>query len=134
MPCHLAFLRAVNVGGRSVVNMQYPRASFEAAAAVDVNIYLRGGHVILPVKKRRLPAIVRHSEAAGGNGGLDHSRNLMNEVFSIATFRVTVLQGISASKLRPRAMRHDSCVVRLQSTLACQGEPKLVPGVESDCN
>jgi uncharacterized protein (DUF1697 family) len=52
MPIHIAFLRAINVGGR-IVKMDQLRALFEALGLANVETFIASGNVIFqsPIKK-----------------------------------------------------------------------------------
>lgn len=54
MPLHIAYLRAINVGGR-IVKMDQLRALFEAIGLTNVETFIASGNVIFqsPVKKAR---------------------------------------------------------------------------------
>ncbi len=43
---HLAFLRAINVGGRALVKMADLKKAFDAAGATNVQTYIQSGNVI----------------------------------------------------------------------------------------
>jgi uncharacterized protein (DUF1697 family) len=49
---HVAFLRAINVGGRSLVKMSDLRVAFERAGCLSVRTYIQSGNVVfdLPVR------------------------------------------------------------------------------------
>jgi uncharacterized protein (DUF1697 family) len=62
MPRLVAFLRAVNVGGRSV-KMDALRAAFEAIGLTDVQTFIASGNVVFDSPARSLPALERKIEA-----------------------------------------------------------------------
>ena len=62
MPRLVAFLRAVNVGGRSV-KMDALRAAFESLALARVETFIASGNVIFDSKARDLGALERTIEA-----------------------------------------------------------------------
>ena len=62
MPRCIAFLRAVNVGGRTV-KMDALRASFEALGLARVETFIASGNVIFETKARDLTALERKIEA-----------------------------------------------------------------------
>lgn len=63
MPRYIAFLRAVNVGGR-VVKMAQLKAVFEAAGFVNVESFIASGNIIFSTKSGSMPAVVKKVEAA----------------------------------------------------------------------
>lgn len=63
MPRSVAFLRAVNVGGR-VVKMDALRAAFEALSLQRVQTFIASGNVIFDHKARDIAALERRIEAA----------------------------------------------------------------------
>ena len=62
MPRCVAFLRAVNVGGRSV-KMDALRAEFEALGLTRVETFIASGNVIFDTRARSLAALERKIEA-----------------------------------------------------------------------
>jgi uncharacterized protein (DUF1697 family) len=55
---HVAFLRAINVGGRSVVKMTDLKAAFERAGCREVRTFIASGNVLFEAPSR-LPAALR---------------------------------------------------------------------------
>jgi len=62
MPRCIAFLRAVNVGGR-LVKMDALRAAFEELGLAEVKTFIASGNVIFATKARDLAALERKVEA-----------------------------------------------------------------------
>jgi len=62
MPRLIAFLRAVNVGGRTV-KMDALRTEFEALGFTDVETFIASGNVIFKTPARNTPALARKIEA-----------------------------------------------------------------------
>ena len=62
MPYCIAFLRAVNVGGR-IVKMDALKAQFEALGLAQVSTFIASGNVIFESKARDLGALERKIEA-----------------------------------------------------------------------
>lgn len=62
MPRCIAFLRAVNVGGR-FIKMEALRAAFEALPLTDVSTFIASGNVIFETRARDLAALERKIEA-----------------------------------------------------------------------
>src|SRR5450631_163899 len=62
MPCCVAFLRAVNVGGRTV-KMDALRAAFEGLALTRIETFIASGNVIFDSRARDLAALERKIEA-----------------------------------------------------------------------
>ena len=62
MPRCVAFLRAVNVGGRTV-KMEVLRAAFEALSLTNVETFIASGNVIFDSRARDLAALERKIEA-----------------------------------------------------------------------
>ena len=63
MPRYIAFLRAVNVGGR-IVKMDALRGHFEAEGFTDVETFIASGNVIFDTKAKAGPALEARIEAA----------------------------------------------------------------------
>jgi uncharacterized protein (DUF1697 family) len=63
MPRYVAFLRAVNVGGR-VVKMDALRGHFEAAGFANVETFIASGNVIFDTRAKAGPALEAKIEAA----------------------------------------------------------------------
>lgn len=64
MSTHVAFLRAVNVGGRGVVKMAGVRAAFEAAGCRDVRTFIASGNVLFTPGLRSAASQQRRIAAA----------------------------------------------------------------------
>ena len=62
MPRCVAFLRAVNVGGRTV-KMELLRSAFEALTLGRVETFIASGNVVFDTRARNLPALERKIEA-----------------------------------------------------------------------
>ncbi|MEP6834012.1 MAG: DUF1697 domain-containing protein [Gemmatimonas sp.] len=63
MPRYIAFLRAVNVGGR-VVKMAQLKSIFESVGFSSVETFIASGNVIFSTKSTAIPSLVRKTEAA----------------------------------------------------------------------
>jgi uncharacterized protein (DUF1697 family) len=63
MPRYVAFLRAVNVGGR-IVKMDVLRGRFEAAGFANVETFIASGNVIFDTRAKAGPALEAKIEAA----------------------------------------------------------------------
>jgi uncharacterized protein (DUF1697 family) len=63
MPRYVAFLRAVNVGGR-IVKMDALRGHFEAAGFTKVETFIASGNVIFDTKAKAGPALEAKIESA----------------------------------------------------------------------
>ena len=63
MPRYVAFLRAINVGGR-VVRMDRLRALFEALPVRNVETFIASGNVLFDARPRSVGALERRIEAA----------------------------------------------------------------------
>lgn len=59
MPRYVAFLRAINVGGRGLVSMTDLRAAFEAAGCRHVRTYIASGNVLFESPARGTGSIVQ---------------------------------------------------------------------------
>jgi uncharacterized protein (DUF1697 family) len=57
MSQHVAFLRAINVGGRAVVKMTDLREAFAAAGCRDVRTYIQSGNVIFESPEKNTTAL-----------------------------------------------------------------------------
>ncbi|HJZ89731.1 MAG TPA: DUF1697 domain-containing protein [Gemmataceae bacterium] len=62
MPLHIAFLRAINVGGR-VVKMDQLRARFEGLGLANVETFIASGNVIFESPVRKAKALEARIEA-----------------------------------------------------------------------
>ncbi|MEX0682217.1 MAG: DUF1697 domain-containing protein [Dehalococcoidia bacterium] len=60
---YVAFLRAINVGGKNVIRMADLRAAFEALGFADVTTYLQSGNVLFDAKKASARGIEKRIEA-----------------------------------------------------------------------
>ena len=63
MPRYIAFLRAVNVGGR-IVKMDALRGHFEAEGFTNVETFIASGNVIFDTKAKASPALESRIEGA----------------------------------------------------------------------
>ncbi|MBC8086446.1 MAG: DUF1697 domain-containing protein [Phycisphaerae bacterium] len=63
MQRYIAFLRAVNVGGR-VVKMAQLKATFESVGFANVETFIASGNVIFSARTAAIPVIVRKIERA----------------------------------------------------------------------
>ena len=63
MPRYVAFLRAVNVGGR-IVKMDALRGHFAAAGFANVETFIASGNVIFDTRAKAGPALEAKIEAA----------------------------------------------------------------------
>ena len=63
MPRYIAFLRAVNVGGR-VVKMAQLKSIFESVGLSSVETFIASGNVIFSTKSTAIPALVKKIELA----------------------------------------------------------------------
>ena len=63
MPRYIAFLRAVNVGGR-IVKMDALRGHFEAEGFTNVETFIASGNVIFDTKAKASPALEARIETA----------------------------------------------------------------------
>ncbi|MGV3710561.1 MAG: DUF1697 domain-containing protein [Gemmatimonas sp.] len=61
MPRYVAFLRAVNVGGR-IVKMTQLKSIFEELGLADVETFIASGNVIFSTKSASVPTVVRKIE------------------------------------------------------------------------
>lgn len=64
MATYAAFLRAINVGGRSKLRMSDLCAAFEEAGLRDVRTYIQSGNVLFTAAPRDLPAALRRIREA----------------------------------------------------------------------
>lgn len=63
MPRYIAFLRAVNVGGR-VVKMAHLKSVLESVGLLDVSTFITSGNVVFSTKSTAVPTLCRKVEAA----------------------------------------------------------------------
>jgi uncharacterized protein (DUF1697 family) len=75
MPTTIAFLRAINVGGR-FLKMAALQAHFEALGCEDVRTYINSGNVIFNTRARSLPRLAQTLEV-----GLERLVGFRSEVF-----------------------------------------------------
>ena len=114
MPRCVAFLRAVNVGGRSV-KMELLRGAFEALALGRVETFIASGNVVFDTRARNLPALERKIEAQLSTCfgfGIDTFVRTLDEVAAIAahptlagTANTQVSASCAANRMRPRCRR-----------------------------
>lgn len=60
MTTYVAFLRAINVGGQSMVKMDVLRRAFERAGGVNVTTYIQSGNVLFDLPAGKLATTVRN--------------------------------------------------------------------------
>src|SRR4051794_40028218 len=61
---YVALLRAINVGGRSLISMPDLRALFESLGFKDVSSYIQTGNVIFSTSEKNKTALASHIEGA----------------------------------------------------------------------
>ena len=61
---HVAFLRAVNVGGRSVIKMADLKTAFEDAGCVNVRTFIASGNVLFDARSEMPAALLKRVRAA----------------------------------------------------------------------
>jgi uncharacterized protein (DUF1697 family) len=76
MPRYIAFLRAVNVGGRNTVRMDFLRRLFESLGFSNVETFIASGNVVFDAKQKNAQALGRVIE--------DRLREALG--FEVATF------------------------------------------------
>lgn len=59
MPRYIAFLRAVNVGGRNTVKMDFLRQLFESLGFSNVETFIASGNVVFEAKSKSAQALER---------------------------------------------------------------------------
>jgi len=114
MPRCVAFLRAVNVGGRTV-RMDALRAAFEALALTRVETFIASGNVIFDSRARDLAALERKIEAqllASFGFEIDTFVRTLDEVAAVAAHpafdsaaATTQVVGFLRSAPTPQALR-----------------------------
>lgn len=62
MPRYIAFLRAINVGGRGVVKMDFLRVLFESMGFSNVETFIASGNVVFESKRKNAQALEREIE------------------------------------------------------------------------
>lgn len=63
MATHVAFLRAINVGGHAVVKMAALREAFEAAGCKNVRTYIQSGNVVFDAPAKGHDALLKKIHA-----------------------------------------------------------------------
>lgn len=63
MVTHVAFLRAINVGGHAVVKMADLREAFEAAGCTNVRTYIQSGNVVFDAPAKGHDALMKKIHA-----------------------------------------------------------------------
>ena len=58
---HVAFLRAINVGGHGVIRMDDLRAAFERAGGRDVRTFIQSGNVLFAASPREASGIAKRA-------------------------------------------------------------------------
>lgn len=118
MPRYIAFLRAVNVGGRNVVPMSELKRQFERLGLDDVQTFIASGNVIFSSADRSAAGIERRIERALEDA-LGHEVSTFvrtdDEVAAIARYQpfpeselrkaAALNVGFVAAPLRPAARR-----------------------------
>lgn len=118
MPRYIAFLRAINVGGRNVVPMSELKRQFERLGFDDVETFIASGNVIFSTASRSGAAVERRIERALGNALGSHVSTFVrtdDEVAAIARYQpfaesdrrkaVSLNVGFVAAPLAPAARR-----------------------------
>lgn len=59
MPRYVVFLRAVNVGGRNVVKMDFLRGLFESLGFSNVETFIASGNIVFETKSNNVKALER---------------------------------------------------------------------------
>lgn len=62
MPRYIAFLRAINVGGRHTVKMDFLRHLFESLGFSNVETFIASGNVVFEAKSKNAQALEREIE------------------------------------------------------------------------
>ena len=110
MPRCVAFLRAINVGGRTV-KMDYLRSLFEDLGFADVETFIASGNVVFESKSKGVEALAKKIESRLG-GALG---------YEVATFLRTDAQIARASRRfrmpcwNGRSRRGEPCAARAPS-------------------
>ena len=63
MTGYVAFLRAINVGGRSMVKMDALKKAFDEAGCHDARTYIQSGNVVFECEASRAPSVFRNIHA-----------------------------------------------------------------------
>ena len=63
MPRYVAFLRAINVGGRNIVKMDFLRRLFESLGFSNVETFIASGNVVFETASKNAQALERKIEA-----------------------------------------------------------------------
>jgi len=134
MPRCVAFLRAVNVGGRTV-KMDALRAAFEALALTRVETFIASGNVIFDSRARDLAALERKIEAqllASFGFEIDAFVRTLDEVAAVAAHpafdaaaATTQVVGFLRSAPAPQALRTISQMATEVDRLQVQGRELL---------
>ena len=62
MPKYIAFLRAINVGGRNIVKMDFLRRVFESLGFSNVETFIASGNVVFEATSKNAQALEREIE------------------------------------------------------------------------
>ena len=62
MPRYIAFLRAINVGGRNIVKMDFLRRLFESLGFSNVETFIASGNVVFETTSKNAQAVKREIE------------------------------------------------------------------------
>ena len=63
MKTYVAFLRAINVGGRSMIRMDALKRAFDEAGCGSARTYIQSGNVVFECHENRAPAVFRSIHA-----------------------------------------------------------------------
>src|SRR5262249_31147692 len=63
MTAHIAFLRAINVGGRAVIKMTELNRAFVDAGCKNVRTVIASGNVLFDLEERRIATTIRNVAA-----------------------------------------------------------------------
>jgi uncharacterized protein (DUF1697 family) len=121
MPRYIAFLRAINVGGRTV-KMDRLRGLFEAMEFTDVSTFIASGNVVFDALGKNAVELERQIE--------DHLRQSLG--YDVATFLRTPAEIASIAAFRPfapeehEAVGHSLYVILIRAPLGDGAREKLL--------
>jgi len=123
MPQYVAFLRAINVGGR-VVKMDRLRAIFEQLGHADVTTFIASGNVLFQSKSRSSQKLEKEIEAA-----------LQTELgYTVATFIRTAAELADVAALAPfKTWNDEGFVSRYIAFVAAPPAPGMAKKLKSLC-
>lgn len=128
MPCYVALLRGINVGGKNLIKMPALKACFEADGFADVATFIQSGNVLFASPEAHVAGLTqRIEEMLGYTFGYEATVVVRNR----AQMRAIVEHAPKGFGTEPAAYRYDVIFLKppLTSKIALESVPTK-PGVD----